>query len=338
MARFGGIRKGRREASDNLSYTDGGDCPRCGGEAQNSTMAGYLKCVACSHEWADPNYIEDSVTEEIPTYHRDADLIEQFKQDIASGSLANVLGVDHNLTEQQEASLARLEDKWMSGMQGRFNTATEERKPLMIMFDDDDNIVSTEVAALTIVSNGFDGGEEIRLEYPGKGTEFYSYNVNDGMGWRRGANAEETARSIANVINNKSKLVFANVDNCRISFELRSDELKPESLVLFVDDPGGTDIVAEKNGVILDARNATDFEDYRRVVEMVLEDGIISPSEDQLLWSLRQELGIDDAYHVQMVMSIYGDKTLKECPSCSAMAELYVEYASWYCHTCEQWC
>jgi hypothetical protein len=158
------------------------------------------------------------------------------------------------------------------------------------------------------------------------------------MGWRRGANAEETARSIANVINNKSKLVFANVDNCRISFELRSDELKPESLVLFVDDPGGTDIVAEKNGVILDARNATDFEDYRRVVEMVLEDGIISPSEDQLLWSLRQELGIDDAYHVQMVMSIYGDKTLKECTSCSAMAELYVEYASWYFHTCEQWC
>ena len=44
------------------------------------------------------------------------------------------------------------------------------------------------------------------------------------------------SRDGANVINNKSKLVFANVDNCRISFELRS-ELKPESLVLFVDDP-----------------------------------------------------------------------------------------------------
>ena len=234
--------------------------------------------------------------------------------------------------------MARLEDKWMSGMQGRFNTATEERKPLMIMFDDDDNIVSTEVAALTIVSNGFDGGEEIRLEYPGKGTEFYSYNVNDGMGWRRGVSAEETARSIANVINNKSNLVFANVDGARISFELRTEDLRPESLVLFVDDPGGTDIIAEKNGVVLDARNASDFDDYRRVVEMVLEDGIISPSEDQLLWSLRQELGIDDAYHVQMVLSIYGDNTLKECTSCSAMAELYVEYGSWYCHSCEQWC
>ena len=313
MARFGGIRKGRREASDNLSYTEGGDCPRCGGEADSSTMAGYLKCVSCSHEWPDPNYTEENAEVEVPSYHRDAELIEQFKTEVANGSLANVLGVNKDLSDEQEASLARLEDKWMSGMQGRFNTATEERKPLMIMFDDDDNIVSTEVAALTIVSNGFDGGEEIRLEYPGRGTEFYSYNVNDGMGWRRGASAEETARSIANVINNKSNLVFANVDGARISFELRTEDLRPESLVLFVDDPGGTDIIAEKNGVVLDARNASDFDDYRRVVEMVLEDGIISPSEDQLLWSLRQELGIDDAYHVQMVLSIYGDNTLKEC-------------------------
>jgi len=338
MAGFGRIRKGRREASDNLTYNEGGDCPRCGGESDNSTMAGYLRCISCSHEWPDPDYVEQKVATEIPTYQRDADLIEQFKKDVESGSLANVLGVSKNLTDQQEATLARLEDKWMSGMQGRFNTATEERKPLMIMFDDEDNIVSTEVAAITIVANGFDGGEEIRLEYPGIGTEFYSYNVNDGMGWRRGTNAEETARSIANVINNKSSLVFANVSGTRISFELRNEDLRPESLVLFVDDPGGTDIVAEKNGIILDARNAADFEDYRRVVEMVLEDGIISPSEDQLLWSLRQELGIDDAYHVQMVLSLYGDETLKECTSCSAMAELYVEYASWYCHSCESWC
>ena len=50
-----------------------------------------------------------------------------------------------------------------------------------------------------------------------------------------------------------------------------------------------------------------DFEDYRRV-ENKSEDGIIS-SEDQLL-CLRQELG-DDVYHVQMVVSIYGDQTPK---------------------------
>jgi len=338
MAGFGGLRKGRREAVENLTYTEGGECPRCGGEADNSTMAGYLRCVSCSHEWADPDYVEEKIEQEIPTYQRDAELIDQFKKDVESGSLANVLGVKKNLSKQQEESLTRLEDKWMNGMQGQFNTATEERKPLMIMFDEEDNIVSSEVASLTIVSNGFDGGEEIRLEYPGLGTEFYSYNVNDGMGWRRGVNAEETARSISNVINNKSKLVFANVEGCRISFELRSEELRPESLVLFVDDPGGTDIVAEKNGVILDARNASDFEDYRNVVEMVLEDGIISPSEDQLLWSLRQELGIDDAYHIQMILEMCGDQTLKECTSCSGMAELYVEYGTWYCHNCEEWC
>ena len=82
--------------------------------------------------------------------------------------LANVLGVKKDLTGEQEQSLKRLEDKWMSGMQGHYNAAAEERKPLMISFDDDDNILSTEVAAITIVSNGFDGGEEIRLEYPGR--------------------------------------------------------------------------------------------------------------------------------------------------------------------------
>ena len=337
MAGFGGLRKGRREAVDNLSYNEGGECPRCGGEAENSSMAGYLRCVTCSHEWADPDYVEEKAEADIPTYHRDAELIDQFKKDVQSGSLANVLGVESNLSEQQEASLARLEDKWMSGMQGRFNTATEERKPLMIMFDEEDNIVSTEVAALTIVANGFDGGEEIRLEYPGKGTEFYSYNVNDGMGWKRGANAEETARSIANVINNKSNLVFANAKGTRVSFELRNESLKRESLVLFVDDPGGTDIVAEKNGVILDARNASDFEDYRNVVEMVLEDGIISPSEDQMLWVMRQQLGIEEEQHVALVLEIFGDNALKECTNCNNMGQLYPEYSAWYCQACESW-
>ena len=338
MAGFGGMRKGRREAVENLGYNEEGDCPRCGGESDSSTMAGYLRCLKCSHEWADPEYTEDKNEIEIPTYHRDAELIEQFKRDVESGSLANVLGVKKNLSSEQEESLTRLEDKWMSGMQGHFNTATEERKPLMINFDDEDNIVSTEVGSLTVVSNGFDGGEEIRLEYPGMGTEFYCFDVNDGFGWRRGNNSEETARSIANIINSKSNLVFAHVEGNRISFELRSDDLKAESLVLFVDDPGGTDIIAEKNGVILDARNSTDFEDYRRMVELVLEDGIISPSEDQLLSSVRQQIGIDDSYHVQMVIEMCGENTLKECTNCGGMAELYVEYGTWYCQQCEEWC
>lgn len=338
MAGFGNIRKGRRDAVENLQYTEGGDCPRCGGEAQPSTMTGYLMCSGCNHEWADPNHQSTSQRAPPPTYRQDAEMIEEFKKEVESGSLAGVLGVDNNLTEEQEASLGRLEDKWMSGMQGHFNTATEDRKPLMISFDDDDNIVSTEVAALTIVSNGFDGGEEIRLEYPGMGTEFYEFNVADPNGWRKGRTAKDTARSICNLINNNSNLVYANLDGVRISFELRDAKLKPESLVLFVDDPGGTDIVAEKNGVVLDARNVQDFEDYRSVVELVLEDGIISPSEDQLLWSMRQQLGIDDVYHIQMVLEICGDKALKECTACGNMAPLYPEYAAWYCQTCESWC
>ena len=90
MAGFGGMRKGRREAIENLGFSEEGDCPRCGGESEPSTMTGYLRCVKCSHEWADPNYVEDKKQMEIPTYHRDAELIEQFKRDVESGSLANV--------------------------------------------------------------------------------------------------------------------------------------------------------------------------------------------------------------------------------------------------------
>ena len=54
MAGFGGMRKGRKEAVENLGYNEDGDCPRCGGKAQDSTMKGYLQCGSCGHEWADP--------------------------------------------------------------------------------------------------------------------------------------------------------------------------------------------------------------------------------------------------------------------------------------------
>ena len=222
-------------------------------------------------------------------------------------------------------------------MQGHYNAASEDRKPLMISFDDEDNIVYTEVAALTIVSNGFDGGEEIRLEYPGKGTEFYAFNEKSPTGWKRGDSSESTARSICNVINRSSRLVYGNLNGNRISFELRSDDLKPESLVLFVDDPGGQDIVAEKGGVILDFRDVTVWDDYRNVVALVLEDGIISPSEDQMLWVMRQQLGIEEEQHVALVLEMFGDNAVKECPNCHSMGQLYPEYSAWYCQACESW-
>ena len=170
---------------------------------------------------------------------------------------------------------------------------------------------------MTIVSNGFDGGEEIRLEYPGIGTEFYAYNERSPTGWKRGRNSEETARSITNVINRSSRLVYANLERNRISFELRDGKLKPESFVLFVDDPGGQDIVAEKGGVILDFRDVNVLDDYRNVIALVLEDGIISPSEDQMMWVMRQHIGVTEEQHVALVQEIFGSNALKECPNCN---------------------
>ena len=139
------------------------------------------------------------------------------------------------------------------------------------------------------------------------------------------------------MINRSSELVYANLNGNRISFELRGDDLKPESLVLFVDDPGGQDIVAEKGGVILDFRDVTVWDDYRNVVALVLEDGIISPSEDQMLWVMRQQLGIEEEQHVALVLEMFGDNALKECPNCNNMGQLYPEYSAWYCQACESW-
>ena len=118
MAGFGGIRKGRKEAAENLSIQDDGDCPRCGGESQPSTMEGYLVCARCSYEWADPNYVSKKVRGPPPNHRRDSELIQEFKAEMERGDLKGILGVESNLSDAQEQSLKRLEDKWMSGMQG----------------------------------------------------------------------------------------------------------------------------------------------------------------------------------------------------------------------------
>jgi len=332
-----GIRKGRKEAYENLSISEEGDCPRCGGESQPSSLPGYLSCARCQYEWKDPNHVAEKKGPPA-NYRRDAELIEEFKTEMQRGDLSHVLGIDRGLSGEQEQSLKRLEDKWMTGMSGHFNAAAEERKPLMISFDDDDNLVDTTIGSITIVANGFDGGEEIRLEYPGLGTEFYAYDEASDTGWRRGRTSEDTARSITNVINRFSNLVYATQDNSTILLELRNAELLAESLVIFVDDPGGTDIIAEKSGVSMDPREVRIVEDYKVVVGICLADGIISPSEDQMLWAMRQQLGIDDFLHVQIVQQIFGDHAVKECTICGSMADLYADYAAWYCKSCENWC
>ena len=207
----------------------------------------------------------------------------------------------------------------------------------MISFDEDDNILETRVASITIEDNDFDGGEEIRLEYPELGTEFYSYDETNETGWRKGKSILETARNIVQAINRRSKFVFAQQEGATISLEMRGEDLNPASLVLFVEDPGGSDITAEKGGVNLDPRKAEVLEDYEEALRLVLEDGIISPSEDQMLWAMRQYLDIDDSFHVHLVQKIFGDEAVKECTYCGGMADLYPEYAAWYCSHCENW-
>ena len=87
MAGFGGIRKGRKEAADNLTIQEEGDCARCGGESQPSTMEGYLACTRCSYEWADPNHVSRKVRGPPPNHRRDSELIQEFKQEMERGDL-----------------------------------------------------------------------------------------------------------------------------------------------------------------------------------------------------------------------------------------------------------
>ncbi len=330
--------KGLGEAKENLTALDDGDCPRCGGGSSSSSIPGYLACDRCQYEWADPNSSSSGGRRARESVRSESKLIEQFKTEIESGTgLSRVLGIDENLTREQEQGLTRLQDKWMEGMQGHFNVAEEQRKPLMINFDEDDNILETEVGKLTLKTNDFDGGEEVRIEYPGKGTEFYLLNEDSSTGWRRGRTIADTARNIASVINKTSKFVYAdNVDNV-VTFELRDNRLKASSLVLYIDDPGGKDIVAEKDGVVLDPTAVGIESDYQTAVELVLSDGVITPSEDQLLWAMRQHLGISEERHVQIVMTLFGEGVTKECTGCGEGAPLYSEHAAWYCDGCEMW-
>ena len=89
-----------------------------------------------------------------------------------------------------------------------------------------------------------------------------------------------------------------------ILLELRDESLNADSLVIFVDDLGGTDIVAEKSGVSMDPRDVRMVEDYKVVVEICLADGIISPSEDPFVGNATTTR-IDDYLHVQIVQQIF---------------------------------
>ena len=332
-----GIREGRRQAKENLSSSDDGDCVRCGGNASPSSIPEYLQCSKCGYEWKDPQATEqssgprDSIT-------RDSEKLNEFKMEMESGQgLARVLGVDDGLDAEQKASLTRLQDKWISGMHGQYNAAEEERKPLMIAFDDDDNLLETQVGAIHLSDNVFDGGEEIRIEYPGLGTEFYIINEDDALGWKRGRTLQETTRNIASIINRTSKMVHASAEGTSVNIELRDVKLDSASLVIYVDDPGGRNMTVERSGVILDPDEVQVYQDYHKVIQIALADGIITPSEDQMLWAMRQNLGISDEDHVRIVIDLFGESAVKECPGCGVNAPLYIEHNAWWCDSCQQW-
>jgi len=332
-----GIRDGRRQAKDNLSTDEEGDCSRCGGSATASSIPGYLQCSKCNYEWKDPDS-ENNISGPRDSITRDTERLDEFKREMQSGQgLARVLGVDDDLDDAQKKSLNRLQDKWMSGMHGQYNAAEEERKPLMISFDDEDNLLETQVGKIHLSDNVFDGGEEIRVEYPGKGTEFYVINEDDALGWKRGRTLQETARNIASIINRTSNLVHASAEGTSVSIELRDVKLDKDSIVIFVDDPGGKNMSVERLGVMLDPDEIQVYEDYHQVIKIALADGIITPSEDQMLWAMRQNLGISDEDHVRIVIDIFGDNAVKECPVCGVNAPLYLEYGAWWCEGCQQW-
>lgn len=332
-----GIREGRRQAKDNLSGNEDGDCSRCGGNAAPSSLLGYLQCVKCGYEWKDPDASTTTIGPK-DSISRDSEKLDEFKREMSAGEgLARVLGVDDGLDAEQKESMGRLQDKWMAGMHGQYNAAEEERKPLMIAFDDDDNLLETQVGAIHISDNIFDGGEEIRIEYPGMGTEFFVINDDDALGWKRGRSLEETTRNIASIINRSSKLVHAYAEGTSITIELRDVTLDSESLVIFVDDPGGKNISVERLGVLLDPDQVQVYEDYHRIVKIALADGIITPSEDQMLWAMRQNLDISDEVHVRIIIDLFGDSAVKECPDCGINAPLYPEYNAWWCEGCQQW-
>ena len=329
-------RKGVRESAERLSVEEDGDCPRCGGETDDSSLSGYLSCLKCGYEFKDPNFVSQRSGPSRRGIADDARDLDRFRQELSSGEWENILG-NKDVDSQQSASLKRLQSKWMEGMKGHFNTASEERKPLMISFDDDDNVQDTVVGSVTLITNNFDGGEEVRIEYPGIGTEFYVLDDNSPQGWRRGVSQDDTARSIAYTINKHSKLVYSHSVGPQILFEMRNKSLDVDSLVIFVDDPGGQDMIAEKGGVSLDPRDMYRLDDFKTAVEIVLADGVITPSEDQLIYAMREQLGISDQDYIRIVVSLFDESVLKECYQCGGGSKLYTEHLAWYCDQCQMW-
>ena len=51
----------------------------------------------------------------------------------------------------------------------------------------------------------------------------------------------------------------------------------------------------------------------------------------------RSVTGITDEDHVRIVLDLFGDSAVKECPDCGINVPLYGEYNAWWCEDCQQW-
>ena len=217
-------------------------------------------------------------------------------------------------------------------MQGHYNAASEDRKPLMINFDDDDNLVSTELLHW----------QSYRTDLmEGRNSAWISGNWNWILCVQWAKSYWMEARTIERrngSLNHQCHQPFIPIGLCKSRRQpniVRTTrwKLKPESLVLFVDDPGGQDSSAEKE-VSSSIQRRQCMDDYRNVIALVLEDGIISPSEDQMMWVMRQQLGIK-RNNTWLLFRKFLVQTPSKNVKLQSNGWTLPWIPSWYCQPCE---
>lgn len=93
----------------------------------------------------------------------------------------------------------------------------------------------------------------------------------------------------------------------------------------------------------------TVLDEYRKLLESVWEDGIVSDEEFAFLQRIRKHEGITMTEHLEVEMEIrntflnaettdqHSEEDTYPCPSCGNILEYSDEYDNWYCWTCEDY-
>ena len=104
------IRRGRKEAKKNLENH----------EAIDDAFAERRALLENESSNQEESFVQDP---------REQERIRKELEE--GGELHKMLGIDEKLSSEQQASLQRLEQKWMSGLQGTYNAAEEDRLSLI---------------------------------------------------------------------------------------------------------------------------------------------------------------------------------------------------------------